>query len=135
MFEYWNLGEKARRRPYDDMHNININVSFKDNKLVQQTPELQQKQDRLHFLKVLAEHAGTYMCLAENEAGQGNYSYRLDVLSPPRILGNNLENISELDKDKMIELTVGAGELFEVECLAIGKPIPQVSLNMHFYNV
>lgn len=91
---------------------------------------IRQIDNTLYFSIVLDEYAGNYTCMVENYAGQDSFTYSLMVLSPPNIIERTKEmgNDVYMDDDigRSVELTVGVGEQLEIECLAIGNPMPKV---------
>lgn len=89
------------------------------------------RQSNLYFPYVVPEMAGNYTCSVENEAGQGNFSIQLNILSPPQILDMDdyiTNDILAATDAKTIEMTVKSGERFHLECLASGNPEPMVRI-------
>lgn len=95
---------------------------------------IKEQHNNLYIPYVAPEMAGNYTCIVENEAGQRNFSYALNVLSPPQILDNDdyIENDILLPDVKTIEMAVKSGEQFYLECLAHGNPEPQVMFYIVF---
>ncbi|XP_035116320.2 hemicentin-2 isoform X8 [Callithrix jacchus] len=68
---------------------------------------------------VRAEDAGRYSCKASNEVGEDWLHYQLQVLTPPVILGNTEELVEEV--------TVNASSTVNLQCPALGNPMPTIS--------
>lgn len=87
-------------------------------------------QNIIRFSAVVEEDHASYTCVVENAAGQSNYTFHLNVMTPPQIWANNNENtINEVNLDAAVELTAEAGSPVEIECLAKGYPMPKVKVS------
>ncbi|KAK2497109.1 hypothetical protein MC885_006689 [Smutsia gigantea] len=73
----------------------------------------------LQIPQVRAEDAGRYSCKASNEVGEAWLHYELLVLTPPVILGDTEELVEEV--------TVNANSTVNLQCPALGNPLPTVS--------
>lgn len=78
----------------------------------------------------MPETSGNYTCIVENEAGVANYTYTINVLSPPHILEIDEHLTNEIPKNTSVnnvyEIMVALGEPVVVNCLADGNPKPEV---------
>lgn len=98
-----------------------------------------QRNNSLYFPMTIADDLGNYTCIVENEAGQGNYSYYLNILSSPEIfhdaLSNKIHNDADEDYDDndAVELVIKAGNEFNLECIVSGNPKPSVMTIFYFY--
>ncbi|XP_051649408.1 hemicentin-1 isoform X5 [Manacus candei] len=63
--------------------------------------------------------AGTYTCVAENEAGQDSIHYHVHVLSPPSISG--------AEGDLPEEVTVLVSRVAVMDCVPSGSPSPSIT--------
>ncbi|NXK97014.1 HMCN1 protein, partial [Formicarius rufipectus] len=63
--------------------------------------------------------AGTYSCVAQNEAGQDSIHYHVHVLFPPSMGGT--------EGDLPQEVTVLAGRVATMDCLPSGSPSPSIT--------
>lgn len=86
-------------------------------------------QPIIRFSAVVEEDHATYTCLVENAAGLSNYTFHLNVMTPPQILTNNGNTNNEVNLNAAVELTAEAGEPVEIECLASGYPMPKVKVS------
>lgn len=83
----------------------------------------------IHFSVVVEEDHASYTCLVENAAGQSNYTFHLNVMTPPQIWTNYGNNDNEVNLNEAVELTAEAGRPVVIECLASGYPQPKVKLS------
>lgn len=83
-------------------------------------------QPIINFPTVVEEDHASYVCLVENAAGQSNYTFHLNVLTPPQIFAHNGHTTNEVNLDAGVELTAEAGQPVEIECFASGYPTPKV---------
>ncbi|XP_036769471.2 hemicentin-2 isoform X1 [Manis pentadactyla] len=73
----------------------------------------------LQIPQVRVEDAGRYSCKASNEVGEDWLHYELQVLTPPVILGDTEELVEEV--------TVNANSTINLQCPALGNPLPTIS--------
>ncbi|XP_009081115.1 PREDICTED: LOW QUALITY PROTEIN: hemicentin-1-like, partial [Acanthisitta chloris] len=73
----------------------------------------------LQIARAQAEDAGTYTCVAVNEAGQDSIQYHVCVLLPPSISG--------AERDLPEEVTVLLGQVSAMDCVASGNPSPGIT--------
>lgn len=83
-------------------------------------------QPIIRFSPVVEEDHASYTCLVENAAGQSNYTFHLNVMTPPQIWTNNDNTKNEVNLNEAVEMTAEAGQPVEIECLASGYPTPKV---------
>ncbi|ESO96633.1 hypothetical protein LOTGIDRAFT_143813, partial [Lottia gigantea] len=77
---------------------------------------IQDKGRRLVFNEAQVSDAGTYTCVASNEAGTNEKNYDLDVWVPPTIDESNVVYNPKVIKDRHVIL----------ECPVSGNPVPEV---------
>lgn len=71
---------------------------------------------------------GNYTCLAENESGNQEYTYEIQLrYSPIIILDNYLE--SKMNNSEIVRVDAKFGGKINLECLVDGNPKPKVSLD------
>ncbi|KAJ6636829.1 Hemicentin-1, partial [Pseudolycoriella hygida] len=103
---------------------------FKNNKPIGRTSH-QQQENRLQLSMVIPKTSGNYTCIVENEAGAAEYTYKINVLSPPYILeiDGNLKNVisKNVSVNNVYEIMAALGEPVSFNCLADGNPQPDVS--------
>ncbi|KAM8887343.1 hemicentin-1 [Spinachia spinachia] len=76
-----------------------------------------QNGDRLlRMYRVQPEHAGRFVCTAQNSAGEARREYRIVVQAPPVISG----------AFRLQELSVVLGQEVEFQCRVSGRPAPRV---------
>ncbi|XP_037536631.1 hemicentin-2 [Nematolebias whitei] len=77
---------------------------------------LQNANRLLRIYRVQPEHAGQFVCTAQNTAGKKRREYNIVVQAPPVISGTS----------RLQELTVVRGQEVEFQCLVSGQPAPRV---------
>ncbi|ELV11507.1 Hemicentin-1 [Tupaia chinensis] len=71
----------------------------------------------LRLLQTRVEDAGWYTCIVRNEAGEERKIFRLSVLVPPRIVGENtLEDVKVKEKQSVT-----------LACEVTGNPVPEIT--------
>ncbi|XP_018408468.1 PREDICTED: hemicentin-1 [Nanorana parkeri] len=70
----------------------------------------------LRFAHTALSDAGQYQCVVSNVAGVKNKEFNLNVLVPPRFIGNVLEDTKVKEKSDVV-----------LSCEATGNPIPQIT--------
>ncbi|NWI93347.1 HMCN1 protein, partial [Pitta sordida] len=73
----------------------------------------------LQIPRAQAGNAGTYTCVAVNEAGQDSIHYHVHVLFPPSISG--------AEGDLPEEVTVLVGKVAALDCIPTGSPSPSLT--------
>ncbi|XP_075038771.1 hemicentin-1 [Mixophyes fleayi] len=91
---------------YKDGHLINLNRS----------PQVMSGGMILRFLHTTLSDAGRYHCVVSNAAGEKKKHFHLNILVPPRFIGNILEDI-KIKENSDVKLS----------CEATGNPVPQIT--------
>ncbi|MEE6496324.1 hypothetical protein FKM82_002300 [Ascaphus truei] len=91
---------------------------YKDGLPMTQTspPQIMSGGMVLRFSHTALADAGKYTCLVTNAAGEKKKNFDLNVLVPPRIVGNILEDIKVKEKTNVT-----------LSCEAVGNPVPQMT--------
>ncbi|XP_074526683.1 hemicentin-1 [Halichoeres trimaculatus] len=77
---------------------------------------LQNGNRMLRIYRVQPEHAGSFVCTAQNSAGESRREYHIVVQAPPVISGTT----------RLQDMTVVLGQEVEFQCRVSGKPAPKV---------
>ncbi|KAK7933456.1 hypothetical protein WMY93_004352 [Mugilogobius chulae] len=89
----------------------------KDGRLVDNPGVYLQNGNRLlRIFRVQSEHAGRFLCSAQNSAGEARREYNIVVQAPPEISGTS----------GLQELSVVLGQEVEFQCRVSGRPAPKV---------
>ncbi|XP_040215726.1 hemicentin-1 isoform X1 [Rana temporaria] len=91
---------------------------FKDGQPIHpnNTPQVMSGGMTLRFVHTALSDAGRYKCVVSNAAGVKNKEFHLNVLVPPRLTGNVLEDIKVKEKSDVV-----------LSCEATGNPVPQIT--------
>jgi Immunoglobulin domain/Immunoglobulin I-set domain len=96
-----------------------------------ENPLITIRSGTLTLQSATAKDQGRYTCFVENEAGQANYTFELQVNSPPLILPDKTYTSNAVTTnfydEANIEITLLAGEDFLIDCKADGNPAPDIS--------
>ncbi|XP_030000348.1 hemicentin-1 [Sphaeramia orbicularis] len=77
---------------------------------------LQNGNRLLRIYRVQPEHAGKFVCTAQNSAGEARREYHIVVQAPPVISGTS----------RLQEVSVVLGQEVEFQCRVSGRPAPRV---------
>ncbi|XP_055017752.1 hemicentin-1 [Boleophthalmus pectinirostris] len=77
---------------------------------------LQNGNRLLRIFRVQPEHAGRFLCSAQNSAGEAQREYNIVVHAPPEISGTS----------GLQEMSVVLGQEVEFQCRVSGRPAPKV---------
>ncbi|XP_063876640.1 hemicentin-1-like isoform X2 [Scylla paramamosain] len=81
--------------------------------------------EQLRFLRTLPSHTANYTCKAANEAGEDHLGFKVQVMVPPMIIEDLVENAIG---GGIGGKTVGVvGRTMDLECYTIGTPTPTVT--------
>lgn len=79
----------------------------------------------LHILNTSSINGGTYTCIATNKAGSSQLEYTVNVLLPPTLRINEVNDRAMAAEKSLTKLIrISDGESFSTECPIDGNPKP-----------